>query len=160
MSEGKGKRILATTAVVGAIIGIMATGDSLNINRELRNGAAAVFPRLENVVVAENFYQKPYELSIVTEKNENGQVESYLSTSDRKYPIYQGQEGALVGSLDDISDNMTAEQKKGIFFEFNEPEQNEIVLSYMKDKVGDGIEDGKNFLKDLYDRIKGYFENP
>jgi hypothetical protein len=72
----------------------------------------------------------------------------------------QGAQDVLVGSIDDIAKNLTEGQQEQIFQGFSDQEQKTIVTDYMKQKVGEGVEQGKNWLKDLYDKLKDYFQNP
>lgn len=158
MSNQHARNAIAGVAVAGMIAGTMAVGDAVGFNRIFYKAASKVAP--ETAKVEAGFYQRPYDLSVVIEKNEAGNLESYLSTTGMRYPIYQGSEDALVGSIEDIAGNLSESGKEQIFSEFSDSEQKEIVGSYMKDKVGEGIENGKNFLKSLYDKIKSYFEKP
>jgi hypothetical protein len=156
-TENRNKAILGLAAA-GIIAGTMALGDGVGFNRIFYRAASKVAP--ESAKIESGFYQNPYELNIVVERNENGNLESYITTKEYRYPVMQGQKDALVGSIEDIAGNLSESQKEEIFGRFSDSEQKGIVGSYMKDKVGDGIEDGKNFLKSLYDKIRAYFEKP
>ncbi|MCX6710649.1 MAG: hypothetical protein NTZ02_01000 [Candidatus Woesearchaeota archaeon] len=158
MSAKNAKRVIGTIAVVTAIAGTMAFGDAVGFNRIFNRTAAKISP--ESYVVEQGFYQKPYDLSIVVEKNDSGKVESYLITKEQRYPVMQGAQDVLVGSIDDIAKNLTEGQQEQIFQGFSDQEQKTIVTDYMKQKVGEGVEQGKNWLKDLYDKLKDYFQNP
>ena len=158
MSANNAKRVIGTIAVVGALAGTMAIGDAVGFNRIFNKTAVKIAP--QSYRVEQGFYQKPYDLNIVVEKNDTGNLESYLITKQQRYPVMQGAQDVLVGSIDDIANNLTEGQQEQIFQGFSDQEQKTIVTDYMKQKVGEGVEQGKNWLKDLYDKLKNYFQNP
>ncbi|GEM_PF-1800095 len=155
------KKVVGTILVVAGITGTLMLGDCLNINKGFQTAAMKIFPAAyKSVEVEEGFYKKPYELSMVIEKNDAGKIEEYLATKDRRYSIYQGTQGPLLGTIDDMANNLDSSQKEQMFQKFSDDEKNAIIGDYVKEKVKDTVEEGKNFLKDLYDKIKGYFEKP
>ncbi|MEM3690506.1 MAG: hypothetical protein QXZ40_02140, partial [Candidatus Micrarchaeia archaeon] len=133
MSAGMLGKIVGTIAVVGALAGTMAVGDAVNFNNIFRKTSSQVFP--QNYKVEQGFYQEPYELSIDIEKNQSGLVEVYLASPNGKYPIREGTKDLIVGSIDDIAENLSAQEQKEVFLKFKGTTQDEIIKEYVKEKV-------------------------
>jgi len=151
-------RAVGTIAVIGVVAGTMAAGDALNFNSILLRNATKISP--QSYVVETGFYQHPYDLKIEIEKNSSGRIETYIASKEKRYPVRQGAQDLIVGSLDDIADNLTSEDQETIFMKFPEDEQRKILGLYVKDKFQDEVEKGKNWLSELYNKIKNYFQQP
>lgn len=60
-------------------------------------------------------------IKIVYERNSKGNLETYLKTYDEKLPIYQRQEGILVGNNEYLFKNFSDKEKAAICSRVEEP---------------------------------------